>query len=169
LSNLTLEIGCGTHVTSNVHIAIDLEKCYARDIQADAHVLPFKDNVFHTVFMFEVLEHLESPIKTIKEVKRVLKNNGELIISIPNVMYFRHILRWVFKGIKNSVSPGHIYTWTLSELDNLLTITGFRIIEVDFTDMERHHKTSIFAQILPRITKHSVVIKAKSTRFIKSI
>lgn len=167
MSNLSLEIGCGTHVTPNVNVVIDLEKRYARDVQADAHVLPFKDKVFNTVLMFEVLEHLESPIKSIKEVKRILENNGELIVSIPNAMYFRNILRWVFKGIKTSVSPGHISTWTLSELDNLLTITGFRIVEVNFIDMERHHKSSILAKVLPRITKHCVVIRAKATGLVK--
>jgi SAM-dependent methyltransferase len=46
--------------------------------------LPFKDNFFDIVFAFEVLEHLEFPEKVIEEIKRVIKPDGIILISLPN-------------------------------------------------------------------------------------
>ena len=61
--------------------------------------LPYEDNYFDSVIFSEVLEHLyESPIQILKEVYRILKPNGVLILTTPNVMklenkikYFLHI------------------------------------------------------------------------------
>jgi len=33
------------------------------------------------------LEHLENPIKTIKEIRRLLKDGGKAIISVPNGLF----------------------------------------------------------------------------------
>jgi SAM-dependent methyltransferase len=46
---------------------------------------PFKDSEFDVVYCCEVLEHLDKPEVTIREIKRILKDGGEAIISVPNV------------------------------------------------------------------------------------
>jgi len=46
---------------------------------------PFKDGSFDTAYCCEVLEHLDRPEFTVSEIKRVLKPDGEAIISVPNV------------------------------------------------------------------------------------
>ena len=46
--------------------------------------LPFRDNYFEFILALEVLEHLENPVYTIKEINRVLKKNRRAIISVPN-------------------------------------------------------------------------------------
>jgi ubiquinone/menaquinone biosynthesis C-methylase UbiE len=51
------------------------------DIVADAHNLPFDDNEFEVILCTEVLEHLKSPEIAIKEMKRVLKPSGKLILT----------------------------------------------------------------------------------------
>lgn len=48
-----------------------------------AEKLPFKDNSFDYHLSFEVLEHVEDPDKYFKEAKRVLKQSGKIILSIP--------------------------------------------------------------------------------------
>ena len=53
------------------------------DVLADAKKLPFPDNSFDTALMFQVLEHVDSPDRVIKEVARVLKPGGVLILSVP--------------------------------------------------------------------------------------
>ena len=47
--------------------------------------IPFADNSFQTVFCTEVIEHLDSSqIETgLKEIQRVLKNDGQLIFTVP--------------------------------------------------------------------------------------
>jgi len=48
-----------------------------------AEKIPFKKNYFDEVYCIEVLEHVKDLEKSLKEIKRVLKNRGKLILSVP--------------------------------------------------------------------------------------
>lgn len=45
----------------------------------------FPNDFFDLVRISHVLEHLYSPLESLKEVKRVLKRGGQCVISVPNV------------------------------------------------------------------------------------
>ncbi len=51
--------------------------------------LPFEDNFFDTVYLNDVLEHIYNPFHLLKELKRTLKKDGHLIVSVP-FMYQIH-------------------------------------------------------------------------------
>jgi predicted SAM-dependent methyltransferase len=155
---MMLEIGCGKNRFPEAYVAIDIDKKSLCDVIADAHYLPFRSRIFHKVVMYEVLEHLTNATRALSEINRVLLDGGELEFSIPNAMYWRAILRWIVKG-KISVSPEHINCWRLPEIENLLKRTHFNLIKIGFIDTH-FHKPSIFASILPRITKQSMLVKA---------
>lgn len=53
-------------------------------IQGSVYQLPFADNYFDLVIASEILEHLEYDQKAIIEIKRVMKKNALLIITVPN-------------------------------------------------------------------------------------
>lgn len=46
--------------------------------------LPFKNKFFDKIVMCNVLEHLDTPMFALKEIRRVLKDTGKLIIVVPN-------------------------------------------------------------------------------------
>jgi len=46
--------------------------------------LPFPDNKFDKVISFQVIEHVVDDEKYLKEIYRVLKTNGDFIVSTPN-------------------------------------------------------------------------------------
>ena len=48
-----------------------------------AEKLPFYDNYFEIVYCSHVLEHVNDEKKSLKEIKRVIKENGVLIIGMP--------------------------------------------------------------------------------------
>jgi ubiquinone/menaquinone biosynthesis C-methylase UbiE len=52
--------------------------------QASISELPYKNNMFDKVFCISVLEHLsnENKSKALKEFKRVLKNSGQIVLTI---------------------------------------------------------------------------------------
>jgi SAM-dependent methyltransferase len=50
---------------------------------ADAQLLPFSGSSFDTVLCTEVLEHVPEPIVTVREIGRVLKPGGRLILTAP--------------------------------------------------------------------------------------
>lgn len=51
---------------------------------ASIYKLPFKDNYFDCVVCSEVLEHLDDDLKALQELRRVLKPNGILLITVPH-------------------------------------------------------------------------------------
>jgi len=55
----------------------------------DAASLPFDDESFDVVVCSEVLEHLFEPQLAVAEAMRVLRPNGRLILTVPNVAYWR--------------------------------------------------------------------------------
>lgn len=83
---LTLEVG-GEDVTyrrwfSN-HVVINITPNPLIHVQADVHRLPFRDETFDLVLCTEVLEHLHAPDSALREMHRVLKPRGKLILTTP--------------------------------------------------------------------------------------
>jgi len=49
--------------------------------------LPFPDHEFEAVLCFETIEHFPQPDQLIKEIARVTKQGGAIIITTPNVLW----------------------------------------------------------------------------------
>ena len=60
-------------------------------IQASAESLPLEDASFDAVFLLDVLEHVVDQQAVLREVERVLKPGGTLILSVPH----RGLLSWL--------------------------------------------------------------------------
>lgn len=74
---------------------------------SSAEYLPFRERCFDTVFCSEVLEHVEDDVKTVGEMKRVLRNSGLLIASTPNsVVRRKYWSQWASsKSDKREYTP----------------------------------------------------------------
>lgn len=62
--------------------------------------MPYHDNKFDLVICLDVLEHLafkDQPL-CLLEIRRVLKENGKLLISVPNLAHLNSRLRFFLKG-----------------------------------------------------------------------
>jgi ubiquinone/menaquinone biosynthesis C-methylase UbiE len=59
------------------------EKPNIEIIKGVAEHIPFKDSVFDVVYSSHVLEHVSDKAKSLKEAKRVLKDDGIIIIGMP--------------------------------------------------------------------------------------
>lgn len=69
--------------------------------------LDFKDDTFDAALACDVVEHVLSPEKLFKEIKRVVKNNGYIIFSIPNETLWELARAFLFRFPLRS--PDHIY------------------------------------------------------------
>ena len=82
----------------------------------DAHKINFPDNTFDAIFGMAVLEHLEDESWALKEIERVLKPGGAVILMVPAYMflwgvqdevahhYRRYTKRSLLKKLKESTS-----------------------------------------------------------------
>lgn len=158
-----LEIGCGNGVFAKKVVAkFQLKKIYGIDISEEAiksacengvngtclnldrNNLPYQDNCFDTVICGEVIEHLVDPDHLLEEVYRVLKVNGHLLITTPNLAswYNRLLLLFGYQPLFTGISIrysyskpflvnscGHLCSYTLASLKFLLERYNFRIIK----------------------------------------
>jgi SAM-dependent methyltransferase len=90
-----LDLGCGEMTykellkpKSKEYISLDKYACHPDiDYVADINKLPFEDNSFDVIFCSQVLEHVPRPWISIKEISRVLKPGGNLILTVPHLTY----------------------------------------------------------------------------------
>jgi ubiquinone/menaquinone biosynthesis C-methylase UbiE len=94
-----LDIGCGTGIilkllenfgtSYGVELSRDAVQ-FLRNrglnliVQSDANrSIPFKDNTFSAITCLDVLEHLDNDLKLLKEMRRVCKQGGYVIVTVP--------------------------------------------------------------------------------------
>ena len=78
-------------------------------IRASVPPLPFADNSFEVVTMFQFIEHLHERKKLLVECKRVLMQGGKLYITTPNALksFARnpfHVHEYTFDEMKTDLS-----------------------------------------------------------------
>ena len=90
-----LDFGCGSKpyeslfTSSKSYVGVDVEvsghnhQTSKVDYFYDGKILPFEDGKFDVVVCFEVFEHVFNIEEVLLEIQRVLKPDGELLISIP--------------------------------------------------------------------------------------
>lgn len=70
------------------YLVLDPIPDYGADIVGDIHALPFPDNSQPAIVCESVLEHVEDPIRAMKELYRVLEPGGYLYVYVPFLFYY---------------------------------------------------------------------------------
>ena len=97
--------------------------------QQDGEDLKLKRNYFGLVLARGAIHHLPNPSKGLNEIKRVLKDNGRLIISEPTSNKLFKMFRSILYKSSSQFTPSH-KSFTYSELKKLLGDSGFKIIKL---------------------------------------
>jgi SAM-dependent methyltransferase len=87
-------------------------------VRSEAEFLPFKDGVFDAVVCSELLEHVPDPISVLREILRVLRQAGTVLLCVP---FMNRI-----HGDPNDYGRYTDYYW----LENLKKI-GFDTVQVE--------------------------------------
>ena len=147
-----LEIGCASgfflsEVRENVKTAtgVELTKEYVkyavgRGLDVRESLDEITDDSYDLIFMFHVLEHIDDPVKYLKELKRRLSRSGNLIIEVPNV---EDILVSIYK-IKPHLDfyweIAHNYYFSKTTLGKVLEDAGYQyeIFPLQRYDLSNH-------------------------------
>ncbi|MFH1826209.1 MAG: class I SAM-dependent methyltransferase [bacterium] len=112
----------------------------------------FPSDNFDAVTLFHVLEHLPEPALILKEVHRILKNHGLLIIQLPNID------SWQFKIFKQRwfglQIPYHLYHFSPETLKQLLKKAGFKNIKINHFSF-RCNPMLFVSSLLPNLSPHA--------------
>lgn len=115
-----------------------------RDIfkKMSAYSLSMDSSSVDCILFQEVIEHLEGAAQAVKEINRVLRKNGSLIISTPTPYYWKDMWQhFKYELLKKYIKKNlplsdaiyfkehewnrHIYCWTPTTLLTLLKVNGF--------------------------------------------
>ena len=149
------------------------------------HALPYDDKFFDYVVCVEGLEHIENPANAIREFARLLKDNGTLIVSVPNIMNIEERLKWLFNGYTSHFKPLskevlrgiekefggmeeialHVNPIGYSEVRFLLEKNGFRL-EQTFIDKPKKNSWAYFPIVgLIKLAAHFTSEKKRKARW----
>ena len=84
------------------------------------------DETVDIVISNHCLEHTLHPFDELKEMKRVLKQNGKLLLVVP----FDDWRNSQYRNWVPNHKDNHLYTWSPMNLGNLLTDVGFAVEEI---------------------------------------
>lgn len=108
----------------------EISSQYAREVlgipvkvTTDLKSCNFPDNHFDAISLWHVLEHFPDPVDTLREIQRILKPNGLLLIEVPNFSSWQAKVgqgQWFHID-----SPRHLYHFTPESLITLLRGVGF--------------------------------------------
>lgn len=111
--------------------AIDHAKKTYPDLQfkvASAEKLPFKDSTFDLILFYETIEHVEHPETCLKELRRVLRKNGTLILTMDSGNWLFRIVWYVWENTRGRIWKGaHLHPFHHRELERLIKRAKFKI------------------------------------------
>jgi SAM-dependent methyltransferase len=128
-----LDVGCGTGANLKLLAAygraegVDIspqaiEFCHERGLDSvtlgAAEHLPYESGSFELVTALDVIEHLDDDVAGLREIRRVLRRDGRVLLFVPAFMFL-----W---GVQDDVSE-HRRRYTLPSLLKTVEAAGFSI------------------------------------------
>lgn len=145
-----LDIGCGAGDNSRIlknqgkicdGVTIsESEAAIAREFQRNTYIfnlengLPpeIKENEYDVAIAAHVLEHICYPQNVMNDIHKSLKDNGLLIIALPNIMHYKTRMQ-LMKGNFNYTESGimdytHFRWYTFESAQTMIKAHGFEIV-----------------------------------------
>jgi ubiquinone/menaquinone biosynthesis C-methylase UbiE len=171
-----LDAGCGRYMRfckefSGIAqvVGVDLESTFEANnqdfpfaVRGDLSSLPLPSNCFDMVISRSVVEHLEDPPKVFRELCRVLRPGGKLVIVTPNkydyvsliaamTPYWLHraLVSKIFQVPEDDVFPTLYRANSLSSIRKALVSSGF--IQRELSSVNHYPAYLMFSPILFRL------------------
>lgn len=112
-------------------------------------------NYFNLILLPDVLEHIYDPKKTLSIVHQLLSDDGEIVVSMPNIRHYSAFVRIFLKGDFSYDENGifdytHVRFYCKKNIQQLLESSNFKILKVEGSI--RNFKGKSFAKIINMIS-----------------
>ena len=143
------------------------KECAFHLLDFDSGRVPLEDNFADVVVGVETIEHVENPRAFFRELVRLCKPGGLVVVTTPNQLSFLSKLTLVFKNQFNAFTessyPAHLTALLESDLRRIATECKLADLEVNFSGKGRIPKTArsvpkILSQAVPRAFSDNVAI-----------
>lgn len=105
--------------------------------------LNYPDHTFDVITMYDVLEHIPDLHGILQAVRRVLKPNGVLVVQSPNIdSLMARLTRSAWNWL---TPPDHLYHFTPSTMQRLVTDQGFDIIQCNTWEPAKEFSSNLIA------------------------
>ena len=116
-----------------------LDEAHCVDLDALPE-LPYPHGHFDAMVFGDVLEHLRDPFELLRRLKPLLKSDGVIVCSIPNVKHWSVLFpllvhdRWEYQDA-GLLDRTHVHFFTLEEISIMLAELGFDGLHVGVNDL----------------------------------
>lgn len=101
---------------------------------ASASDILFKDGSFDLILFYETIEHVENPKECLQEIKRVLKKEGVLILTMDSGSLLFRLIWFFWEKSKGRIWKGaHLHPFHHEELEQIIENAGFKIKDKIFS------------------------------------
>ena len=132
------------HVERMQRERLEREGVHTEDLDIVKDLFPFQNDSFDVILFLGVIEHLHSsPRNALREIHRVLKRGGILILTTPNLATLKNRL-YVLAGKSNYVELeywynsvpffGHVREYAVDEIKQILAWGGFDVKRVKLSN-----------------------------------
>jgi len=98
---------------------------------------PYPDNFFDIVIAIEVSEHILDHEVFFSETSRILKPEGKLYLSTPNMLSMKSRMRFLFRGFFYSFDP-----LQLKNYDGMQHVASLTLDQYNYLAVKYHFKTA---------------------------
>lgn len=131
----------------NIVVGLELDPEAARAAEAfceqvlvgdvETMELPFEPGSFDVVLLGDVIEHLRDPVAALARLRPLLRPEGRLVLSTPNVANWAIRLsllagRWRYTD-RGILDRSHTHLFTRSTLAETIERAGYRLVRIDYT------------------------------------
>ncbi len=95
-------------------------------VKGSFHKIPVKENFYDVITLWDVLEHLEKPLEVLKKANRMLKDDGIIVIQVPQI---DSKVAKIQKEKWPMLSVEHINYFSKSTIKLALEKSGFKILK----------------------------------------
>ena len=181
-NEVILDVGCGNGKVSlrvakraKIVYGVDIAKSALKNIKKkpknlifrrmNIENLRFRQDFFDKIVCVETLEHVLNPKKAIKELRRVLKRDGYLVLTYPTVNTTIIKKIEIKIGItKNFPVSEHLTEWDYDRLIDEMRKSGFKLISAKGVVFDLG-KLGMIREISKWVAKTTVNIQLKIRKF----